>query len=59
MLEAATAHKKKKISTDLISKIYTAGTEDQAQKCISLIPKEKGKHWYVFITPHSRCTNSS
>ncbi|KAI8767400.1 kinesin protein KIF28P [Biomphalaria glabrata] len=41
MLEAATAHKKKKISTDLISKIYTAGTEDQAQKCISLIPKEK------------------
>ncbi|KAH9524310.1 Kinesin-like protein kif28p [Bulinus truncatus] len=41
MLEAATEHKKKKISTALISQIYNAGTEDQAQKCIGLIPKEK------------------
>ncbi|CAL1536203.1 unnamed protein product [Lymnaea stagnalis] len=41
MLDAATEHKKKKISTSLISQIYSAGTEDQAQKCIGLIPKEK------------------
>ncbi|XP_059144638.1 kinesin-like protein KIF28P isoform X3 [Physella acuta] len=43
MLEAALEHKKKRISTDLISQIYNAGTEDQAQKCIKLVPKEKGK----------------
>lgn len=47
MLEVAEQHKKKKLSTELISKIYNAATEDVAQKCIKLIPLEKGKCWYV------------
>ncbi|KAL8616435.1 hypothetical protein ACOMHN_041038 [Nucella lapillus] len=41
MLEVATEHKKKKLRTQLIADIYHATTEDAAQKCIQMIPKEK------------------
>lgn len=47
MLEVAEEHKKRKISTKLIKDIYNASTEDAAQKCIKMIPMEKGKYWYV------------
>ena len=48
MIECAEEHQKRKISTKLIKDIYVAPTEDQAQKCIALIPLEKGrKQWYV------------
>lgn len=43
MLEVATEHKKKKLRVQLISDIYNATTEDAAQKCIQMIPQEKGK----------------
>lgn len=43
MLEEADKHKKKKLTTDLIHKIYYAPTNDAAEKCIALIPQEKGK----------------
>ena len=49
MLEVAEEHKKKRLRTELISSIYHATTEDMAQKCIKLIPLEKGKCWYVSI----------
>ena len=49
MLAVAEEHKKKRLRVALISDIYTASTEDQAQKCIALIPQEKGKHWYVLL----------
>lgn len=47
MLEMAEKHDKNKISTRLISKIYSASSEDEAQKCIALIMREKGNPWYV------------
>lgn len=47
MLEVAEEHKKKKLRTQLIAEIYHAASEDAAQKCIKLIPLEKGKCWYV------------
>ena len=47
MLEVAQEHNKKKLRTQLIADIYNATTEDAAQKCIKLIPLEKGKCWYV------------
>lgn len=43
MLEEAEKHKKKKLTTDLIQKIYYAPSNDAAEKCIALIPQEKGK----------------
>ena len=49
MLACAEQHQKKRLRVALISDIYTASTEDQAQKCIALIPQEKGKHWYVLL----------
>lgn len=45
MIETAEQHKKKKISTNLIKDIYHAATVDAAEKCIALIPLEKGKIW--------------
>lgn len=41
MLDVANEHKKKRLTTGLIAQIYNAPTEDQAQKCIALIPQEK------------------
>merc|ERR1711923_297830 len=41
MLAVAEEHNKKRITVNLISQIYNAPTEDQAQKCIKLIPQEK------------------
>lgn len=41
MLEEAEKHKKKKLTTDLIQKIYYAPSNDAAEKCIALIPQEK------------------
>ena len=46
MIEVAEEHKKRKVSTKLIKDIYNAGTEDQAQKCINLIPLEKGRNYW-------------
>jgi len=43
MLAVAEEHNKKRITVNLIAQIYNAPTEDQAQKCIKLIPQEKGK----------------
>ena len=46
MIEVAEEHNKRKVSTKLIKDIYQAPTEDQAQKCIALIPLETGrKKW--------------
>ena len=47
MLDVAEEHKKKKISTSIVKGVYDASTADQADKCIALIPLEKGKYWYV------------
>nr|XP_022323498.1 kinesin-like protein KIF28P isoform X1 [Crassostrea virginica] len=41
MLEEAEKHKKKKLTVDLIQKIYHAPSNDAADKCIALIPQEK------------------
>ncbi|KAL4229280.1 hypothetical protein ACF0H5_012320 [Mactra antiquata] len=41
MIEVAEEHKKRKVSTKLIKDIYHAPTNDQAEKCIALIPLEK------------------
>lgn len=43
MLDEAEKHNKKKISTNLIKQIYNASSADAADKCIALIPQEKGK----------------
>lgn len=48
MLDVAAEHKKKKISTNIIKGVYDATTADSADKCIAMIPGEKGKYWYVF-----------
>jgi len=46
MIDTAEEHKKKKLRTALIKDIYVASTNDQAEKCIALIPLEKGrKEW--------------
>jgi hypothetical protein len=46
MIEVAEEHQKRKVSTKLIKDIYNAPTNDQAEKCIALIPLEKGrKQW--------------
>lgn len=44
MLDVAEEHKKKKISTSIVKGVYDAPTADQADKCIALIPLEKGKY---------------
>ena len=49
MLDVAEEHKKKKISTSIVKGVYDAPTADQADKCIALIPLEKGKYWYVLF----------
>lgn len=43
MIEVAEEHQKRKVSTKLIKDIYHAPTNDQAEKCIALIPLEKGR----------------
>ncbi|XP_060555492.1 kinesin-like protein KIF28P [Ruditapes philippinarum] len=43
MIEVAEEHQKRKVSTKLIKDIYNAPTNDQAEKCIALIPLEKGR----------------
>ncbi|XP_045207845.2 kinesin-like protein KIF28P isoform X2 [Mercenaria mercenaria] len=43
MIEVAEEHHKRKVSTKLIKDIYHAPTNDQAEKCIALIPLEKGR----------------
>lgn len=48
MLNKAEEHKKKRITVGLIKQIYNAPTADEADKCIALIPNEKGKYWYVY-----------
>lgn len=41
MIAVAEEHQKRKVSTKLIKDIYHAPTNDQAEKCIALIPLEK------------------
>ncbi|XP_062578631.1 kinesin-like protein KIF28P isoform X1 [Saccostrea cucullata] len=41
MLEEANKHKKRKLTIELIQKIYHAPSSDAAEKCIALIPQEK------------------
>lgn len=43
MIEIAEQHQKLKITTKLIKDIYNAPTSDLAEKCIALIPMEKGR----------------
>nr|KAG5700037.1 hypothetical protein BaRGS_028274 [Batillaria attramentaria] len=55
MLEKAEEHKKKKLSVKLIGDIYHAPTEDAAQKCIAMIPMEKGSMNYLrLVTRYAR-----
>ena len=44
MIDVAEEHQKRKISTKLIKDIYHAPTHDQAEKCIALIPLERGRN---------------
>ncbi|KAK3105700.1 hypothetical protein FSP39_003807 [Pinctada imbricata] len=47
MCEEAERHKKKKLSTKLIRDMYDANNADSMERCLKLIPQEKGKYWYV------------
>ena len=45
MLEEADKHKKKKLSIVLIRNMYDANNADSMDKCLKLVPLEKGKYW--------------